>query len=473
MKAGALGVLLLSASNLFRLGVQLLLFPLLARLLVPAEFGLVALVMPVVLVAMTLADGGIGPVLLRAPEPRAAMEASAFWLTLALGGALALLLVLAAPLLGRALAQPQAAPVLSWLAPVLVLSALCAVPSVRALRQGANWVFALADIGATLAGAAVALGGALAGWGAWSLVGQQLALWSLRTALLLGLLGGWPRAAPQRPALALLLGQGGPLLAANLLALAARTADTMLLGWQLGVAPLGLYGLAMQLVRIPEAVLSGPAFLAFLPAMVRLRFARAAAARLFVAALRLLFTLVAPLLLGLGLVAAQAVPLLFGPHWQGTAAVLPWLAPAGIAPVLGWLGVAVVQGRGRGRLLLRLALLNLGLTVVGVVAGLPFGLVGVAMGVALAQALGGGLQLWAALRLLRPGLVALRIALLPPLLAALVMTGGVLLWRGLLPPGLPALAMLVGGGGVFYLATLWVLAPEAMQADLAMLRRRG
>ena len=474
-RGGAFGVLLLSGSNAFRLIVQFLLFPVLARLLSPADYGLMALAMPVLMFALTFSEGGMGPALVRAADPHGAVEATMFWTTLAAGVGCALILFLGAPLIARVLSHPPMAPVLGWLAPVLVLSAICSVPSARIQIRGATWVFALGDVASTLLGCAAALLGALSGWAVWSLVAQQLVVWVVKTFVLLGFAGHRVRGRPRLEACRYLLMHGPLLVGANLLALFSNSIDAILIGGMMGVERLGFYALAYQIVRIPEAVLNGPIYISFLPAVARLDADRPAAARLFLETLRLMLGIAAPLMLGLALTADLAVALLLGPRWQHTAPLLMILAPSAIPQTLGWLSMALLLGRGHSGLQFRLALLNATMTLFGVAAGLFFGTIGVAVGVAVAVVIGGFIALRAAMRDVGVSVRDVGRALWPVLAAAAIMACGTGGLRAVLPaalPVLPAMMLAVCTGMVLYGGAMRILAPETLAAALAPFRRK-
>ncbi|MDZ4054311.1 MAG: oligosaccharide flippase family protein, partial [Phenylobacterium sp.] len=90
------GALALTAASSLRLLLQLALLPILARLVGPAEYGLVALAMPFILLANVLSDGGMGYALGRRAQASRELESTVFWLTAGLGAALALACCLAA-----------------------------------------------------------------------------------------------------------------------------------------------------------------------------------------------------------------------------------------------------------------------------------------------------------------------------------------------------------------------------------------
>jgi O-antigen/teichoic acid export membrane protein len=475
-RKAALGVLVLSGSNAFRLTVQFLLFPVLARLLNPADYGLIALAMPVVLFAFVLGEGGMGPAAVRAPDPDGAVEATMYWTALVTGVGYAAILLAVAPLIAAVLSNARVASVLMWLAPILVLSAVCSVPSVRIQKSGNVWIFALGDVASTVGGAAVALGAALTGWGVWSLVAQQLVIWIVKLAVLTGLAGTWIRRRPHRDAFFYLMRHGMPMVGANLLRLFSNSADAMLIGRLLGVELLGFYALAYQIVRIPESVLNGPVLVTFLPSIARLGDDRPAAARAFIDGLRMMLSIAAPLMLGMALTADLSVPLLLGARWQATAPLLMLLAPPAIVQTLGWLSMGLLLGRGRSALQFHLALLNAGLTLAGVLAGAPFGIFAIATGVAISVVIGNLAFVAAALHEVRIPPRALAGALAPTLASSAIMACGVAVLRTLLPASLHPLASLslaAGTGVVLYTGAMQLLAPETLAAALVLFRRQS
>jgi len=475
-RKAAFGVLLLSGSNAFRITVQFLLFPVLARLLNPADYGLIALAMPVVLFALTLSEGGMGPAAVRAPDHHGDVEATMYWTALATGTFYAAILLASAPLIAAALSNQKVVPVLMWLAPILLLSAVCSVPSVRIQKHGTVWIFALGDVTSTVAGAAIALTAALTGWGVWSLVAQQLVIWTVKLAVLTGFAGTGAHRWPNRDAFRYLMRHGMPMVGANLLRLFSNSIDSMLIGRMLGVEVLGFYALAYQIVRIPETVLNGPVLVSFMPAIARLGDDRAAAARLFVDALRVTLSVSAPLMLGIALTADLSVPLLLGPRWHNTAPLLMILAPPAIAQTLGWLSMGLLLGRGRSTLQFHLALLNAGATAAGVLAGAPFGIFAIASGVAASVIIGNLGFLIAAMREVQVSVRALIVAIAPTLLCSAIMACGVTALRLVLPANTHLLVdlLLAGGTGVVvYVGAMRVLAPQTLAEALVLFRRRG
>src|SRR5947209_2679188 len=117
LSSAALSTVILSGANAIRLAVQLLLLPILARLIGPSDYGLVSLAVPFVLFCNVMADGGLSTALARRQDASRDLESTVFWIGGAIGTGLA---VLAAGLswpIGLALRQPGLGPLIAALSP--------------------------------------------------------------------------------------------------------------------------------------------------------------------------------------------------------------------------------------------------------------------------------------------------------------------------------------------------------------------
>lgn len=382
------GTIALSAASASRLGLQLLILPVLARILGPAAFGIVALAMPFILFATMLADGGMGNALIRERAPGRDVESTVFWVSLAVGVSIAAIICACAGLIGGLLGQPQFPLILIAMSPILVISSTLAVPNSRISRDRRFGVFAAGDLISAVLSSAAAIGAALQGWGAWSLVAQQLVLWVSKAIWI------WP-AAGFSPGLVCRLAAARDLLRFGLHNVGAQVADfagkaapSLVIGATLGVVAVGHYSLAYQLIRIPDLVLSGPLFLATFTAISALvPESRGQIAALSLRTMRLVVLIVAPLFGGLALISDLLVETLLGDKWQGTAPALAMLSTAGFFICLYQLFGAVLMGLGRADLQFRLSLLVGGGMTTGAVIGQQFGLTSAALGVGLGMSL--------------------------------------------------------------------------------------
>ncbi|MGH6827815.1 MAG: oligosaccharide flippase family protein, partial [Rhizomicrobium sp.] len=176
----ALGTVALSVASLLKLALQTAVIPVLARLLGPQAFGLVALAMPLVLLANAIADGGLGNALVRKRDSSRELESTVFWLAAGTSLALALLLSSLAVPISRLMGAPKMVPILIVLTLILPISGCLSVPNARISRDRKFSMFAVVETVASVLASLAAIAGALLGLGPWSLVIQLLLLWTVK-----------------------------------------------------------------------------------------------------------------------------------------------------------------------------------------------------------------------------------------------------------------------------------------------------
>jgi PST family polysaccharide transporter len=249
------GVFVTAGAQVLRQVVQLLTIVLLARLLEPSAFGLLALAVAVLACLQMIADLVLGTSSER-QELTASQESTLLRLNLGVAALLAVAAMAVAPLVAWLFSSPDLTWVLRALAPCFLLAGALRTRSsslARALRFRALAAVELTAIGFG-AGTSIAL--ALAGWGKTALVcgaaAQQLA-WSVSVLCWAGLpRGGGFALASVKP----LIGFGGYLTAFNVVNFMARKLDDFLVGGLMGVAALGLYEKSYALMMLPVTQLT-------------------------------------------------------------------------------------------------------------------------------------------------------------------------------------------------------------------------
>ncbi|HEY8614650.1 oligosaccharide flippase family protein [Phenylobacterium sp.] len=466
----SLGALALTGASALRLGLQFAMLPILARLIGPAEYGLVALAMPFILLANVLSDGGMGYALGRQQAVSRDQESTVFWLSAGLGLALSLGCVAAAWPMGALLNQPRLPLLIVALSPILLINSLTTVSNGRIIREGRFGIFAAGDLISTVASALTALAAALAGWGAWALVAQQLVLWICKLAWVSSRAGAPIRLHYRFEEAKGLLAFGAQTIGAILADFVSRNLDSLIVGGVLGATMLGFYAMAYQIVRAPDMLISGPFYLYIFTAVARTAngASKAAMQDLATSALRLGATFLAPVFVGLALVADLAVKLVLGDKWYDAIGPLRILAGAGFFFCMCSIMATTFMGLGKTAQRLKLSIL-LGVVVVGAVAAVVrFGLepvsaaVAGAMGVVCAiyiHVLAGDLQMP------RRRLLA---AFAPSALGCVVMAAAVLAAREALThaPLWLELVLMITLGAVAYGAVLWSTARRRLLDDL-------
>jgi len=344
------GAFLVAGAQLLRQLIQLGAVALLARLVVPADFGLVALAVGILAFAQVLADFGLGAALERERDLDAAVEARLLRLNLLSAMLMGTIAMLAAPSAARLLGQPDLAFVLRALAlPFLVAGALRTRSSAlaRQMRFGRLGVVELVPVAL---GTAVGVLLAYRGWGVVALVagsGVQQIAWSGAVVLAAGIPSAAP--APLRQVMPLIR-FGGSLSLFQVLNTTARKLDDLLVGGLMGVAALGLYEKSYALMMIPVAYLAGGTNRALYPALSKVREAPAQFRFLYLGAIGKVAGLSFPAAAVCAAAAGPVVHFVLGPRFDAAVPIFAVLALImGIQPLLSVSGV-VYLARARMRL---------------------------------------------------------------------------------------------------------------------------
>jgi PST family polysaccharide transporter len=465
------GALALSGAQLVKLGLQFAVLPILARILGPSAYGLVALAMPFVLLANMVSDAGLGNALVRTPDPSRELESTVFWLSVAVCAALTLAIWVLAWPAAHMLGEPHLPPFLMALSSLLVVSGSLSVANARIMRERRFSVFAAGEIAASAVSAAAAIAAALAGFGPWSLVVQQLFLWSVKAAWV-------TRAARFRPTLVCRPSLARPYLsfglhsaASNVTDFIGKNAPTLIVGAILGVTEVGRYSMAFQLIRLPDSLISGPVYLAVFTAVARLGEDLPGSAALAARGVRGVIGATAPIFGGLTMVADLIVKLLLGPKWAGSETVLAQLAPAGFFICFYSVISAVLMGLGHSKSQFRLTVLGAVATAAAALIGSRFGLPGVAAGLSLAGLLLSPAYVGALAARLEMKTIDLASEIVPPLASAGLMMLAVALVRSQTGHwgNASQLTAAVGTGVAAYAMALAALSGRRLLADLRVL----
>lgn len=350
----------------------------LARVLAPADYGAVALVMSVYGVAQLLMDLGLSAATVQRERITPAQVNTLFWINAGLGGVLTLAGVAAAPLLALLFTDPRLEPAGRVLALGFVVGALAAQPLAllrRSLRFG---TIARISVVSTVVNCATALTLALLGWHFWALVVASLA-GDLATALGAWWRSGWRPAAPRYdPSSRELLAFGGYLAAFAFMTYLGRNLHVIFIGRFWGAAAAGLYTRAFGLLEQPLNLLMGPLRLIAPAALSRLTQSPADFRGHYLDTMALVLLVVAPLSAWLAFAAPDVVAVVLGPRWLETGELLQWLALGLVPQVLnqstGWLYMAT----GRSRAMMQWGIGGWVVVILCLLLGLRWGVRGVA-----------------------------------------------------------------------------------------------
>ena len=390
----ARGALVTIGAQGARMVIQFASVVVLSRLLSPHDYGLVAMVLAIIGVGEILRDFGLSSAAVQAQSLSTAQRTTLFWLNTAIGLALAVIVVAAAPLIAAFYDSPQLVDVARALAPTFLLNGMATQYRASLVRDLRFASLARVDITAAATSLAIAITAALAGLGYWALVAQQLGQ-ALVLFGLLALAARWLPGLPRRSTeVRGLVTFGGNVVASQLIGYVANNIDSVVIGARFGAAPLGIYSRAFQLLMTPLNQVRSPLTSVALPVLSRLSDDAARFSRFVeLGQLALGYTLVA----GLGVVIGTAEPLtvlLLGDQWLEAAPILRLLAIAATFQTLAFVGYWVYLARDLTRDLVRFSLVSAIIRIACILVGSQWGPLGVAWGYAIAPCLTWPISLW-------------------------------------------------------------------------------
>lgn len=361
-------------------GIQFVVFVLMARTLMPTDYGLVSMLVFFITIAQLVAEGGLSQAIIRKVDRTKEDCSTAFFVNVAIGVGLYLLLFFAAPLISDFYSEPQLISLLRVMAvSVVIQSSLVVHRALLTARLDFKTQAKSTLVGALVSGA-TGLVMAYKGFGAWSIVGLQLSN-QIATAVTLWAVTEWrPRAVFSLVAFRRLFGFGSKLLACNVLDNLFQSFYVLTIGKVFSAYALGCYSNARQLGSISSENLSKIVQRATYPMLCNVRSDSNYLRRGITAYLRLATFFIAPLMLGLAAVAEPLTIALIGPQWLYTARLLRILCLSFILFPLNSINYMILEIQGHAGTELKLQSVNVVCGILFLFAMLPFGLSAVCCG---------------------------------------------------------------------------------------------
>lgn len=466
------------AGQLVRFGVQIAALIVLARLLNPQDFGLVAMVTAITGIAFILGDAGLSLAALQARELSPAQRSNLFWLNTAIGVALGLLVFALAEPIAAFYGEPALVPITRAIAVIFPISGLSAQFRAHVTRDLRFSVVARVDVAAQVGALGVAVVAAMAGGGYWAIVAQQVTAASV-ALLSFAALARWRPSLPSRGSgMRSLVTFGANTMGVQLLNYASVNVPSVLLGFVAGPTVLGFYNRAHALFTMPMSQLAAPITRVVIPVLSTATSQQQKQAFLERGQLIISYSLVGLFVL-LAALADPLVVVILGQDWQPAVAILRVLAIGGafqaLAYVYYWAFVSEARTGVQLALMLPSRLAMIGFAFVGV----QWGAVGVAWAVTAGLVLIWIVNSTLGMRLIGIDSVPLLAASVRPVLMYVLIAAGVvggdLLWFTSwddLPRLAAQLAVAVALGGAAMAVPAWRRDVRSIVSALASAARK-
>jgi PST family polysaccharide transporter len=351
---------------------------LIARLLLPEDFGIVAMAAPLFAFAALFSDFGLTQATVQRDEITQDQLSFIFWVNVGLSAVICLAVTALAPAAGAFFKEPQVVPIVIALSATFVFGGLCAQHMALLNRQLLFSKIALVELFSFLIGSVTGLLFAWSGSGYWALVYSQIGV-SLSTLLLAWSFVRW---VPSMPVLRRenlqLLNFGANITSFNFLNFFARNFDNILIGRYLGEMPLGIYDRSYKLLLLPLSQITTPIAKVALPSLARTLHEPETYRRFYFRMLELIILATYPAVIFAIVNSELLIVTLLGQRWSEVSQVFSILAFGAIfAPIsssTGWLFIS----QDRTKEMRNWGALSSALFVASFVCGLPWGISGVA-----------------------------------------------------------------------------------------------
>lgn len=353
-------------------------FLVLARLLDPESFGLVAMAAVAVAFFKIFSNFGFGAAIVQRENLEPGHLDTAFFVDLLVGIVMMTISFFSAGAVANLYGEPRIEIIMQALALLFLPSALCQV-QINVLRRNLNFrPLAIRTLTAEAVGGVIGVACAISGLGVWSLVARQLTT-AFVAATVLWILSDWrPGLAASKAYFQDLFGFSVKMLGANIVAFLSNKSDTFLIGYFLGPVSLGYYTIALRLISILIEFLGGTINKVAWPAFARLQNNPEKMRSGFYSASQLLGLIVMPIFLGIFATASKLVPFTFGDKWGPSIAILEILAFLAIIHSMSKMYDSIMVSIGRPGLWLYLRIAIGFSNILGFFVGLQWGLTGVA-----------------------------------------------------------------------------------------------
>ncbi len=450
--------------------ISMILAVILARLLAPADFGLLALAMIVFNMVNYFTDLGMRPTVVQTKEDINKVAHFAFVIVMAASIAFTMLIILLAqPLTTLLGGSPELVDILRWMSLYVTIDGLWIIPEALLRRDMRFKQLSLSHIPGELASSLIAIPLAIAGFGVWSLVIGQLAGKFLQVIIVWIFYRPWIWLRPQkwdRDIVRGMLRFGLPSMGSGLTKFFQNQIDTFIVGRQLGTTAVGLYNKAFTLTtRLSDMLTTSIFGNVLFPSYSRIQDDKPRMARAYLKSTSMVFLIIVPVSIGLAITAPLLVPVLLGPRWVPMIPVWQLFSLYGLTRPISTNSAPIFSASGQPRRNMTASLVLIAVMVPLILLLIdPYGITGAALAVSLANLVAMGFNVYQVNQIL-PGTGAKSLLQgVPFMIAGGIMALGVLLIQ-------QPLINLAGGENILALILIIVVAALIYLAAILILQR--
>lgn len=357
------------------LGVQFLFSIILARLLSPEDYGVIAMPLVFLAIAQCFIDSGFYGALIRKPDLTEEDLSTAFYFNIVVGVICYLVLYFTSPYIADFYNTPILSNLLKVTALATLFNPLCAVQQAILTRKINFKTQAIVSLSGAIVSGVIGLTMAYNGFGVWSLVCQQVGGYFIRT-LLLWLLGKWkPKRTWSWESFHYLWGFGSKMLASGLLDTIYNNIYPLIIGKFFSAKDLGDYTRAQQFSNLPSTNMTSVLKRVTLPVLSTIQNDNERLARNYRKILRLSAFIIFPLMMMLSAIADPLVRVLLTDKWEGCIILLQIMCFALMWYPIHAINLNLLTVKGRSDLFFRLEVYKKIIGVFVMLVTVPLGII--------------------------------------------------------------------------------------------------
>lgn len=406
---------------------------LLARILMPADFGLIGMLSIFLALSQAFIDSGMGSALIQKKERSEVDFSTVFFFNLAVSLLFYAMLYAGAPLIARFYEVPRLVPLTRVLGLIIIINSFTLVQHTKLVAQIDFRTIAKVNVISIFAGGAVAVYLALTGRGVWALVVQQLVR-AFLPVLLYRLFTRWkPSLTFSMQSFRQLFGFGSRLLLSGLLSIGFKEIYNIMIGKTYSAADLGYYTRANQFSEIPSATVTAVVHQVTFPILASLQDDKERLVSVFSRLLRMTSFLIFPAMTLLALLAHPLIMLFLTEKWAPSIVLLQWLCFARVLLPLSMINMNILNAIGRSDLFFKVDVSKVPIILVVLYITIPMGVKAIVIGSVITSFLSFLINAWLPGRMFGYGIVKQLRDMFPVWVATGVMALSVMLITHLFP----------------------------------------
>ena len=374
------GLLWSSVERFSNQGMSFLFSVILARMLAPSDFGIIAMITIFFAVAQSFVDSGFSNALVRKTDRREEDFSTCFYFNIGVGIIAYIVLFLIAPLVASFYNQPILSPIIRITGLGVVLNSLCVVQQALFTIKIDFKSQAKVTLSATIISGIVGVVLAYQGYGVWALVWQGVVLSLVRMGLL-WLMSKWrPTTGFSKSSFNYLFGYGSKLLASGLLDTIYNNIYPIVIGKFYTPAQLGNYSRALSFAQLPSSNITSILQRVTFPVLSTIQDDIPRLQANYRRLLKLSAFIIFPLMMGLAAVAFPMIRLILTPKWEGCSLYLQIICFALMWYPIHAINLNLLQVKGRSDLFLRIEIIKKIVGVCIMCITIPLGITAMCIG---------------------------------------------------------------------------------------------